>query len=72
RTPWQYAQMAWKKNGIGAQIDRKVGELKEGLQGAYDSTKDHVTGDSQRKPKERHTEQEREALNKLIANRHEK
>jgi len=72
RTPWQYAQMVWKKNGIGTQIDRKVGELKEGLQAAFDSTKDHLTGDSQRKPKERHTEQEREALNKLIANRHEK
>jgi len=72
QTAWQYARKAWQKHGIGAQIDRKVGDFKEGLQGAFDSTKDHLTGDSQRNPKERHTEQEREALNKLIANRHEK
>jgi hypothetical protein len=72
RSPWQYIQAAWKQNGIGTRINSKVTDLKDGLQGALDSAKDHMTGDSEHKPKERHTQNEREALNKLIAKRQEK
>lgn len=72
RTPWQYLQAAWAKHAVGARINSKVTDLKEGLQGALENAQDHLTGDSERKPKERHTQNEREALNKLIANRREK
>jgi hypothetical protein len=72
RTPWQYVQAAWKNHAVGTRINSKVTDLKEGLQGALDSAQDQITGDAERKPKERHTQNEREALNKLIANRREK
>jgi len=67
KTPVQRLQEIWKTYGVSQKIEVGVGDLKEYVAGAIDNAKDKVTGDDKRKPSERHSPKEREAINKLVA-----
>jgi hypothetical protein len=63
RTPWQHAQRAWKNEG-----EKKLGEASA----LVDDVKQKVSTtvkDVKDKPLDRHSADERDALDKLIANR---
>lgn len=63
KTPWQHAQKLWKNEG-----EKKLGEASE----LVDDVKKKVTTtvkDVKDKPLDRHSADERDALDKLIANR---
>ncbi len=63
RTPVQHFQRAWKRNGASAKLD----ELKNGIHGVVDDAKDALSSAWDKKPKERHSPEDREAVNKLVA-----
>ena len=67
RTPVQHLQRAWKHSGASPKID----ELKKGIHGALDDAKDAVSTAWDKKPKERHSPEDRQAVNKLVAKRNE-
>lgn len=67
RTPVQHFQRAWKQSGASSKLD----ELRRDVQGAFEGAKDTVSTALDRKPKERHFPEEREAVNKLVAKRNE-
>lgn len=67
RTPWEHARKAWQSEG-----EKRVGEAKEHASGLVDDVKKKVTTtvkDAQERPLDRHSASERDALDKLIANR---
>ena len=63
RTPLEHAQRAWKQTVNTSKIDR----LKDGLGDTLEDAKDKVTGKPAKPPRERITRDEREAVNRLIA-----
>jgi hypothetical protein len=60
RTPIEHFQRAWKRNVNPSQLDR----LKDGLRDALDDAKGHLT-DAKRP--ERYSDDERRAIDRLIA-----
>ncbi|MBL8921015.1 MAG: hypothetical protein JNJ54_19290 [Myxococcaceae bacterium] len=67
RTPWEHARKAWHSEG-----EKRVGEAKEHASEFVDDVKKKVTTtvkDAQERPLDRHSASERDALDKLIANR---
>jgi hypothetical protein len=60
RTPVQHLQRAWKRNVNPSKVDR----LKDGLRDAIDDAKLQL---SKTKTPERYSEDERRAINRLIA-----
>ena len=70
RTPLEHAQRAWKQTVNPSKIDRLKDGLGDTLEDAKDAVtdaKDKVTGKPAKPPRERITRDEREAVNRLIA-----
>lgn len=67
RTPVQHLQRAWKHSGAAPKLD----QLKKGIHGTLEDAKDSVSTAWDKKPKERHSAEDREAVNKLVAKRNE-
>lgn len=63
RTPLEHAQRLWKHKVNPSKLD----QLKDSLGEAVDGARDALSRDS--KPRERHSAEDREAVNKLIAKR---
>ena len=68
RTPWQHAQKLWKSDG-----EKRLGDVREQANGLVaDVTKkvsSTVKDAASERPLDRHSPAERDALEKLIANR---
>lgn len=70
RSPLDHAERAWKRNVHPSQVERvKEGmdRVKDGLEDAIDEAKDAVGRKSTTAPRERITAEDREAVNRLIA-----
>jgi len=70
RTPWEYARRAWKHKVNPSRLEQLKDSLGETLDGAKDSlegARESFSKDA--KPRERHSAEDREAINKLIAKR---
>ena len=71
RTPLEHAQQAWKHRVNPSKLD----QLKNGLGDAMDEAKDKVEAAKEafakddKRPRERHSAEDRDAVNKLIAKR---
>ncbi|HYR56492.1 MAG TPA: hypothetical protein VEM39_10245 [Myxococcaceae bacterium] len=66
-TPMQHLERVWKQHGFSAQVNN----LKGRAQGAVEDAKDSLSTVWDKKPRERHTAQDRQAVNKLVAKRGE-
>ncbi|MBF5044498.1 hypothetical protein FGE12_19015 [Aggregicoccus sp. 17bor-14] len=69
-TPLEHMERAWKRNVNPSKLDR----VKDGLEDTYESAKDAVTdatdkvqGKPAKPPRERISKDERDAVNRLIA-----
>ena len=70
RTPVEHARRAWRHKVNPSKLDQLKDSLGETLDGAKDTlegAKDAFSKDP--KPRERHSAEDREAINKLIARR---
>ncbi|WP_224245449.1 hypothetical protein [Hyalangium gracile] len=70
RTPLDHMERAWKRNVNPSQMDRMrngVDRMKDGLEDALDEAKDAVGKKTESAPRERITAEDREAVNRLIA-----
>jgi len=67
RTPVQHLERVWKKHGFSAQVN----QLKGNITSAVEDAKDSASTVWDKKPRERHSQQDREAVNKLVAKRNE-
>jgi hypothetical protein len=63
RTPLDHMERAWKRNVSPSQMDR----MKGGLEDALDEAKEAVGKKTDSAPRERITSEDREAVNRLIA-----
>jgi hypothetical protein len=64
-TPVEHLERVWTRHGFSAQVKN----LKEHVHGAVDDAKDSISTVWDNKPRERHTPQDRQAVNKLVAKR---
>jgi hypothetical protein len=71
RTPVQYLERFWNQHGFSAKLNEKVKELKGHLSATAEDTKDSVSTVWDKKPRERHSREDRQAVDKLIAKRQE-
>lgn len=72
RTPLEHAQRAWRQNVSGAQLDRVMDGLQEGWDDARAKVAPDKGGSARAAPpRERISEQDRAALNKLLAQQQE-
>jgi hypothetical protein len=71
RTPVEHFERFWNKHGFPATVNEKVKELKGHLSTAVEDTKDSVSTVWDNKPRERHSREDRQAVDKLIAKRQE-
>jgi hypothetical protein len=70
RTPLEHMERAWKRNTSPSQVERMkdgVDRVKTGLEDALDDAKEAVGKKTDAPPRERITAQDREAVNRLIA-----
>ncbi len=67
RTPVQHLERVWKRHGFSAQVK----DLKGHVHSAVEDAKDSISTVWDKKPRERHSAQDREAVNKLVAKRNE-
>jgi hypothetical protein len=70
RTPLDHMQRAWKRTVRPSQLDRMkdgVERVKGGLEDVIEDAKDAVGRKSDAAPRERITAEDREAVNRLIA-----
>ncbi|KFE59823.1 hypothetical protein [Hyalangium minutum] len=70
RTPLDHMQRAWKRNVRPSQVDRmrdSMDRVKDGLEDALDEAKDAVGKKGEGAPRERITAEDREAVNRIIA-----
>jgi hypothetical protein len=70
RTPLDHMERAWKRNVHPSHLERMkdgVDRVKEGLEGAIDEAKDAVGKQGEAAPRERITAEDREAVNRIIA-----
>ncbi|HLL54148.1 MAG TPA: hypothetical protein VK447_11400 [Myxococcaceae bacterium] len=71
RTSLQHAERAWERNVNPSMLDK----ARNGLDGAMDEAKDKLDAakdalaKDDKRPRERHSAEDREAVNKLIAKR---
>jgi hypothetical protein len=63
RTPLDHMERAWKRSTRPSQLER----VKDGLEGALDDARDAVGQKTDTPPRERITSEDREAVNRLIA-----
>ena len=70
RTPLDHMQRAWKRTVRPSHMDRMkdgVDRVKDGLEDALDEAKDAVGRKPEGAPRERITAEDREAVNRIIA-----
>lgn len=70
RTPLDHMERAWKRSTRPSQMERVkdgVDRVKDGLEGALDDARDAVGQKTDTPPRERITSEDREAVNRLIA-----
>jgi hypothetical protein len=70
RTPLEHMEQAWKRNVRPSHMDRVrdgVDRVKDGLEGALDEAKGAVGQKTEQGPRERITAEDREAVNRIIA-----
>lgn len=67
KTPWQHAQRAWKSDA-----EKKFVEARGSAVSLVDDVKRHVASAKEAAPLDRHSVEERDALEKLISNRQKK
>ena len=70
RTPLDHMERAWKRNVHPSQVERMkdgMDRMKDGLEDALDEAKDAVGRKTEGAPRERITAEDREAVNRLIA-----
>jgi hypothetical protein len=70
RTPLDHMERAWKRNVRPSHMERMkdgVDRVKEGLEDAIDEAKDAVGKKGETAPRERITAEDREAVNRIIA-----
>lgn len=70
RTPLDHMQRAWKRTVRPSQMDRmrdSMDRVKGGLEDALDEAKDAVGKKGEGAPRERITAEDREAVNRIIA-----
>lgn len=70
RTPLEHAERAWKQTVSPSKLDRVKDGLSDTLEDAKDAVsdaKDKVSGKPAKPPRERITRDEREAVNRLMA-----
>jgi hypothetical protein len=70
RTPMEHMERAWKRNVHPSQVERMrdgVDRMKDGLEEALDEAKGAVGRKPEGAPRERITPEDREAVNRLIA-----
>ncbi len=70
RSPLDHMERAWKRNVSPSHLERMkdgVDRVKEGLEGAIDEAKDAVGKKGEQAPRERITAEDREAVNRIIA-----
>jgi hypothetical protein len=73
RTPLEHAKRAWKHKVNPSKLDQLKDSLGEAVEGAKDTlqgARDSLGKEA--RPRERHSQEDREALNKLIARRNGK
>ncbi|QDE89123.1 hypothetical protein BHS06_09220 [Myxococcus xanthus] len=63
RTPLSHMERAWSRSVSPSTVDR----LKDGLEDAYEDAKDAVAGNKDSSPRERISAEDREAVNRIIA-----
>lgn len=66
KTPLEHMERTWQRNVKPAKVERLKNGLKDGLEDALDNAKDAV-GRKPDAPRERITEEERAAVNRIIA-----
>ena len=62
-------QRIWKGHGSLPKIGNKIEDLKNRAEDIWDAATDKLSGGSERKPKERHSPEDRDAIKKLVAKR---
>ena len=62
-------QRILKKQGSLPKIGNKIEDLKNKAEDVWDAATDKLSGGSERKPKERHSAEDRDAIKKLVAKR---
>ncbi|QRO00019.1 hypothetical protein JRI60_13785 [Archangium violaceum] len=70
RSPLEYAQRQWKRYVQPTQVDRQVERVKDGLRETIDEAKvavDRTTKQAKAAPRERITNEDRAAIDKIIA-----
>ncbi len=70
RTPLEHMERAWKRSTRPSQMERVkdgVDRVKDGLEDAFDDARDAVGKKTDKPPRERITAEDREAVNRLIA-----
>jgi hypothetical protein len=70
RSPLDHMERAWKRNVHPSQMERMkdgMDRVKDGLEDALDEAKDAVGRKTTTAPRERITAEDREAVNRLIA-----
>ena len=70
RTPLDHMERAWKRNVHPSQMERVkdgMDRVKDGLEDALDEAKEAVGRKTEAAPRERITSEDREAVNRLIA-----
>lgn len=70
RTPLNHMEKAWKRATRPSQVEKVkdgVDRVKDGLEGALEEAKDAVGKKTEPAPRERITAEDREAVNRLIA-----
>lgn len=68
RTPLEHARHAWKHHVNPSKLD----QLKDGLHDALDDAKGAIEEKTSKKPSERYSDDERKAINRIIAKRQTK
>lgn len=63
RTPIEHAQRLWKRKVNPSKID----QLKDGLRDTIDGAKDSLSEKTSKKPAERYSDDERAAIDRIIA-----
>jgi hypothetical protein len=67
KTPVQHFQRVWKQNGMATKLDG----WKIGAREAFEDGKDSISRTWDKKPTERHSRADREAIEKLVAKRNQ-
>lgn len=71
RTPVEHLERFWNRHGFSTKVNQTVKELKGRLSAAVEDTRDSVSTVWDKKPRERHSPEDRQSVDKLIAKRQE-